>query len=150
MGATASTTEHTNIAALTAQSQITIGGNTIDSRFFTMQEGTYDFGRAFEHFVILEAMRLASYARADWTFSYLRTKDDAEIDLVIDRPGQPVALLEIKSTPHVSDRDVASLARFASDLEPCEALCLSRDPHEKRIGPVACLPWMEGLRRLGL
>jgi predicted AAA+ superfamily ATPase len=115
-----------------------------------MQEGTYDFGKAFEHLVILEAMRLSSYARLDWTFSYLRTKDDAEIDLVIDRPGQPAALLEIKSAEHVNERDVASLGRFAADLQPCEAYCLSRDPHEKRLGLVSCLPWIEGLRRLGL
>ena len=45
--------EHTNVAALTAQSLITIGGNTIDSRFFT---GTVDevgiFGEALDEAAI--------------------------------------------------------------------------------------------------
>lgn len=115
-----------------------------------LREGTYEFGRSFEHFVILEIMRLADYARKEWAFSYLRTKDDAEIDLVIDRPGQPKALVEIKSTARIQDADVRSLIRFAADMKPCEAFCLSRDPHEKRIGDVLCLPWIAGCERLGL
>jgi uncharacterized protein len=115
-----------------------------------LQDGTYAFGQAFEHFVILEAYRLASYRESDWTFSYLRTKDDAEIDLVIERPGMPVAILEIKSTPQVRERDVAPLARFVPAFGSCEAFCLTRDPHPKKIGNVWCLPWQEGLEKLGL
>ncbi len=115
-----------------------------------LREGNYEFGRSFEHFVILEAMRLADYGRKEWAFFYLRTKDDAEVDLVIDRPGEPKALVEIKSTPHCTEADMASLARFAAAMKPCEAYCLSRDPHEKKIRDVFCLPWMTGLARLGL
>lgn len=115
-----------------------------------LQEGTYAFGSAFEHFVILEALRSSSYQANDWAFSYLRTKDDAEIDLVIERPGLPTAIVEIKSTRTIRERDAAPLQRFVPDFGACEAFCLSQDPHEKKLGDVWCFPWQQGLLKLGL
>jgi len=112
--------------------------------------GTEAYGRAFEHFLILEAWRQNDYRRRDFRFSYLRTKDDAEIDLVIERPGAPTALVEIKSTAEVRERDVRALRRFKEDFKSAEAFCLSRDPHRKKIGGVMALPWKDGLRELGL
>ncbi len=53
-----------------------------------LNPGTYAFGRAFEHFVVIEALRRNDYLRKDFRFSYLRTKDGAEVDLVKERPGQ--------------------------------------------------------------
>ena len=82
-------------------------------------------------------MRLSSYRENDWAFSYLRTKDEAEIDLVIERPGMPVAILEIKSTRQIRERDVSALARFVPDFGKCEAFCLSRDPHPKKMSPTS-------------
>jgi uncharacterized protein len=113
-------------------------------------EGTYEYGEAFEHFIFLEMVRLNHYRNMEWNFSYLQTKDGAEIDLVIDRPGLPIALVEIKSTTHVTHREVSTLNRFIKDLSPCDAFCLSRDPHEKMIDSVRCLHWEKGIRELGL
>jgi len=113
-------------------------------------ESTSAYGQAFEHFLILEILRRSSYAANDWTFSYLRTKDGAEIDLVIDRPARPTALVEMKSGRHVVERDVAALTRFVADMPGCEAYCFSRDPIPKRFGPVHALPWDRGLREMGL
>ena len=112
--------------------------------------GTYAYGDAFEHFMILEIRRLASYRQPDWEFSFFRTKDGVEIDLIIDRPGKPTALVEIKSAAAVSDRDVSTLNRILKEFTPAEAYCLSQDPNPKTIGSVSCLPWQEGLKALGL
>jgi predicted AAA+ superfamily ATPase len=111
---------------------------------------TYGFGSAFEHWVLLELVRLNDYFRKDFAFSYLRTKDGAEVDLVIDRPGKKPALLEIKSTNRVVERDVAALGRFQADIPGSAALCLSLDPHRKRMGNVLCVPWQEGPGEIGL
>jgi len=108
------------------------------------------FGRAFEHFVMLEIIRAADYARSDFRFSYLRTKDDAEIDLIVERPGQPAALVEIKSTDRVEARHVRDLHRFLPDFPGAMPLCLSRDPLRRQLGDVLALPWQEGLTALGL
>lgn len=112
--------------------------------------GTYDYGKAFEHFVVAEALRLSSYRQNDFRFSYLRTKDGAEIDLMIERPGLPDALIEIKSSAQVSEQDTRTLEKFLPSMKNAEAFCLSRDPLAKQIGSVKALPWRDGLRALGI
>lgn len=111
---------------------------------------TYAFGVAFEHFVINEINRLQSYAKKDYRLSYLRSKDDVEIDLIIERPGLKRALVEIKSTERVTDEDVRSLQSLGKDIARSEAFCLSLDPIAKKIGGIWCLPWQRGLEEIGL
>ena len=111
---------------------------------------TYGFGAAFEHVVILEVKRLNDYLSKDFRFSYLRTKEGAEIDLIADRPGAPPALIEIKSTENVTERDVKTLSRFAPGFPKADLYCFSRDVRPKKIGRVWCFPWDEGIRRMGL
>ncbi|MBU4484108.1 ATP-binding protein [bacterium] len=111
---------------------------------------TYAFGRAFEHFIIVEAVRLNTYFQKDFRFSYVTTKDGAEIDLIIERPGMSLALVEIKSSQRVDERDTHTLENFFKELSNAEAYCLSLDPERKKIGPVWCLPWQDGLKEIGL
>ena len=111
---------------------------------------TYAYGLAFEHFVINEINRLQSYAKKDYRLSFLRTKDDVEIDLIIERPGLKRALVEIKSTECVTEDDVRSLQRLGKDISNSEAFCFSLDPTPKKIGDVLCLPWQQGLEEIGL
>ena len=74
------------------------------SRMLTIQllPKTTLYGDAFKHFIILECMKLASYYNNDYRFSYLMIKDDVEIDLVVERPGKSLLLIEIKSSDNVS------------------------------------------------
>ncbi len=106
---------------------------------------TTAFGEAFERFVILEVTRLASYRKKDCELSYLLTKDGAEIDLIIDLPGQPKTLVEIKSKDHVDERDTRSLEHFRDDFKHAKLCVLSRDPRPKRIGNVSAMRWEEGI-----
>jgi len=115
-----------------------------------IQEGTYAYGEAFEHFIILEIYRLSQYARNDWQFFYLRTKDNAEIDLIIERPGASTLLIEIKSSRSVSERDISTLIQFAKGSDEFDAVLISRDPHEKKIHDVWCLPWEKAFETFGL
>lgn len=109
---------------------------------------TYGFGRTFEHYVIIEAFRMNDYYSKDYKFSYLRTKDSAEIDLIIERPGLPDVFAEIKSTNKVDERDVKTVSAFISDIKGARGFCLSRDPIVKKIGQIECLPWKDGLKTI--
>ncbi len=109
---------------------------------------TYDYGSAFEHFLILEIVRLARYHRKRWEFFYLRTKDDVEIDLIIDRPGQSLALIEIKSSHHITESMLTSFNKIAADIPNGERFCFSQDPISKTINGIECLTWQEGIKRL--
>ena len=108
--------------------------------------GNYSFGSAFEHFVLAECFRLNEYLKLDFKFSYLRTKDDVEIDLIIERPGQPDLLVEIKSTDKVVEDDTRSLNSIAKDWDrDYEAEIWSLDLIEKQEGFVRCRHWMNAL-----
>jgi predicted AAA+ superfamily ATPase len=111
---------------------------------------TYGFGKLFEHLVIVEAIRLNDYKKKDYKFYYLLTKDRAEIDLIVERPGLPTALVEIKSANRIDERSTNIIERFVNDMPNTEGYCLSRDPIPKRIGSVSVLPWLEGLQAIGL
>ena len=115
-----------------------------------LHPGTYEYGRAFEHFVVTQILHLCRYRHPDWRLSYLQTRSGVEIDLVIERPGLPVALIEIKSTEHVDERDVRNLTRLTGDFADPLALCISRDPARMCIGDVLCVHWRDALGELGL
>ena len=111
--------------------------------------GTYAFGRAFEHFIIQQIRAAISYSRKQHELYYYQTQGGLEVDLVIDRPGSPVVLLEIKSSPVVRADHCKHLQAAAEAFKNCEAYCFSLDPIRKKFGDVLCLPWQEGLAELG-
>lgn len=111
---------------------------------------TYAYGRAFEHFVICECMRLSSYGRKDFNFSYLKTKNNVEIDLIIKRPGRSQICVEIKSTDAVDESDARTLNAFRDDFPNAELRIWSNDPRAKIFGQTKALHWTEGMRDIGL
>lgn len=113
-----------------------------------IKERTSAYGEAFEGFLINEVIRLSHYSRKDYRLSYLRTKDDAEIDLIIDSQKEGRYLIEIKSTDLVTESQVTGLRRFASDIEHTKAFLVSRDPNPKQFGTVLALPWWVALEQL--
>jgi predicted AAA+ superfamily ATPase len=114
-----------------------------------LDKRTSSYGKAFEHFVILEIFRMCEYLKNDYRLSYLRTKDDAEVDLVIERPGRPDLLLEIKSTDKVTEDDVRTVSRFSKEWDrEAEGQVWSQDNLSKKINDVYCYHWQEGFKKL--
>lgn len=107
---------------------------------------TSAFGEAFEHWVILEIKKRIEYNRLDWTLSYLRSKDDCEIDLIIERPKAPEILVEIKSKTRVDERDAFSLESMGDDISKKNLrFLLSQDPLEQKFSKTRALFWQKGL-----
>jgi hypothetical protein len=95
-----------------------------------------------------EFVKLRSALNLHWTFSYLRTKEGVEIDLIIEKPrGKPI-LLEIKSKTSVSPADVGPLVQLGKAVEHAQAYVLSRDTQASEINGIRCLPWEQGLREI--
>ncbi len=105
------------------------------------------FGEVFEHYVIIECIKLANYFKSEYRFSYLQTKDDAEVDLIVERPGLPILFIEIKSAERVEQEKLRSFNTLCQDFGACESVCFSRDPYAKQMGNILVLPWQEGLKR---
>lgn len=109
---------------------------------------TYAYGKAFEHHVIVECIRLNDALERGFGFSYLRTKDDAEVDLIIDRPGESALLVEIKSSESVDPAELRNLRDFGRTIENSESIVLCREAAPREADGILILPWQEGLRRI--
>ncbi len=108
---------------------------------------TSAYGDAFEHFIITQVLAMCSYFHSEYRLSYLRTKDDAEIDLIIERPGKPLLCIEIKSSDFVREEDLSSFSRLTKDLPNCEAICVSNERYEKQYNHVHVFPWQIALQK---
>ena len=111
---------------------------------------TKAFGQAFEHWIILEIIKNASYKRRDWRYFYLRTKDNLEVDLIIEEPRKRI-LIEIKSKNRVREEDTKVLQSLGKDFPPpADKWLISRDPLERNFGTVRALHWKQALQELFL
>lgn len=110
-----------------------------------LKEGTFAYGDTFEHYIILECKRLATYFKPNYKFSYITTQNGAEIDLVIERPGKKFLLIEIKSSQTVTEDALKNFIKLSNEIPNAEAICLSNDRYAKEIGHVKVLPWKIGL-----
>lgn len=118
---------------------------TIESRLVA---STSAYGEAFEWWVILEICRLAEYSGKDWTFSFFRSKEGNEIDLIISLNRKEEILVEIKSTRRVDESEVKYLGKLSADFNAKGVFYLSQDPAAQRIGRVRCLPWEQGVSEI--
>lgn len=106
------------------------------------------YGDLFEQLVINEFIRTDSYLKTQCRFSYLRTSDDAEIDLIIERAGSPLSLIEIKSSHELRLEKLKAFKQFMPDFPDANFYCLSNDPTPKVVDGIHCLPWFEGIKTI--
>lgn len=109
---------------------------------------TYEYGKLFEHFIVNEIYRLNEYFNMDYSLYYLRTKDDVEVDLILERTSETKILIEIKSTDKVMEKDVSSLSKIGKEFKNAKMYCLSLDNTPKIIEAVTCVYWKDGLKEI--
>ena len=112
-----------------------------------LQKRTIAYGDTFEHFIILECMKLADLHFLQYRFTYFQTKDGAEVDLIVEQPGQPILLIEINSGDNVAAAKLNTLQTLSAEITDCEAICLSNDPHVRKVGNVTIYPWHMGIKK---
>jgi predicted AAA+ superfamily ATPase len=103
------------------------------------------FGKAFEHFIILEVRAYLRYWQIDLALSYWRTQSGLEVDLVV---GDALAI-EIKASSLVSDKHLKGLRALKEELNLERAIVVSRDPISRRTQDgIEILPWAVFLEEL--
>ena len=114
-----------------------------------LKPSSYEFGRCFEHLVILEAVKANTAHHKRYTFSYLEASNgtQTEIDLVAAK-GKQVLAIEIKSATDPDIVDVRRLARTSKKITalPPYILCRTSQPTIRE--GVHILPWQQGIAKL--
>jgi predicted AAA+ superfamily ATPase len=113
----------------------------------TFSENSAPFGEAFEHFIILEFMKLNFYKQLDYRLSFFRTKEGKEIDLILSR-GRKTILIEIKSKSKVRAPDFENLVHLRDELRATDCYLLSNDKNNSVIDGVHCCHWKDGLQQI--
>lgn len=103
--------------------------------------GTSAYGMSFEQLMIQECRKLNEYHELSFELSYLCTKNEAEIDLILSRGGERYAV-EFKSSERVDPDRVKALQGLARDIRGCrKAFYVSCDPKPIKIAGVSCVHW---------
>lgn len=103
------------------------------------------FGRAFEHFIILEVRAYLSYSRKRLDMAYWRSTSQYEVDLVI---GDKFAI-EIKSTELVQERHLKGIRALKEEQLIAKYTVVSLDSEERVTKDhIQILPWEKFLEKL--
>jgi predicted AAA+ superfamily ATPase len=107
--------------------------------------GTYEWGRCFEEYVVLEAIRLNAYRRTDFHFSYLRTQSQLEVDLIAERRGSRTWVIEIKAASTPDPSEIRKLVELAASVPRARPAFFCSAEHARIVEGIEILPWREGL-----
>ncbi len=109
---------------------------------------SFEYGQLFEAFVINEIHRRLTYEGKQFKLSYLRVKEDLEIDLIIERGNFAPVLIEIKSAAKVDERHAKGLLTLGADFESPKQYLISNDSDIKRFSHVLACPWKEAIDQI--
>ena len=110
---------------------------------------SYEYGQAFEHFIILELIRLNAYYEAKFKFYYLRDKDGNEIDIIVQTPAGEEILVEVKSALTTNKNHGIALKKFLLVWDrPCSLQVWSQDEKNRKVGLVHHYHWKTALKKL--
>ena len=76
------------------------------------------------------------------------TKDDAEVDLIVEVGKQRRFALEIKSTTLIDETSARSLEALAGDIPNAELILVSNDPRSLRFGRVQAMHWTNAIKKI--
>jgi predicted AAA+ superfamily ATPase len=103
------------------------------------------FGRAFEHFILMELLAHRSYRDLDYDIHFWRTKSGLEVDFIL---GHGEVAIEVKGTSRVDQAEFRALRAFVADHRPRKALMVCNERSPRVHDGVDVLPWREFLARL--
>jgi predicted AAA+ superfamily ATPase len=111
-----------------------------------IQDGTEEFGRAFEHFLIEEIRAWMSYKERFFPLTYWRTSTGLEVDLII---GDLQLAIEFKASHKVDERNLKGLRALMEDQKVRQAVIVSQDPTIRKLeGGITVYPWQKFCERL--
>lgn len=113
-----------------------------------LERKTSEYGAAFEHFFILEAVRLAAYRELEIDFSFYRSASGAEVDLVLQASDGKTSAIEIKSTENPDESALRGLKSFGELCPKAEAYFACLAPRKRKVAGVSILPWQDVLDRV--
>jgi predicted AAA+ superfamily ATPase len=109
------------------------------------QKRGIDFGKAFEHFILMELTAHSSYNEIDYEINFWRTKSGLEVDFIL---GGGETAIEVKGASSIKNRDLRPLNAFIETYAPRRAIVVCNEKEERIVGKIRIMPWRNFLRDL--
>lgn len=107
---------------------------------------TFEFGKAFEHYIFMELKAYQAYRNPELLLHYWRTSTDREVDFIL---GDMEVALEVKSSKRVHETDCKSLQILSEEQTVKRKILISFETEPKHLcGDIECLPWQMFLEKL--
>ena len=96
------------------------------------------FGKAFEHFILMQIAAHSSYSALDYEINFWRTKSGMEVDFIL---GKGEIAIEVKGSSRVDNRDLKSLSAFIEEYSPRKAFVVCNEKAKRVHGQITVIPW---------
>jgi len=109
------------------------------------QEKGEQFGKAFEHFILMEILAHRAYKELDYDINFWRTKSGLEVDFVL---GRGEVAIEAKGASRIDSSDVRPIKAFLQAYRPARAFVVCNEQRSRVHEGVHIIPWREFLEML--
>ena len=108
--------------------------------------GSPEFGKAFEHYILMELKAFQAYRNPDWPITFWRTSTGREVDFIL---GDKELAIEIKGSSRIHEGDLGGLQALLEDgpVKKCGLVCLEKQPRQLTKN-IEAIPWQLFVERL--
>ena len=117
---------------------------TITKREIREEKGIL-FGRAFEHFMLMEILAYRSYSNKEFNVTFWRTKSGMEVDFIL---GDGQTAVEVKGTGRLEKKDLKSIIAFNNEYGPQKSIVVCTEKTVRKFGPIHIMPYRDFLSDL--
>lgn len=108
--------------------------------------GSSEFGKSFEHYILMELKAYQAYQNPELDIYFWRTANDQEVDFIL---GDKVAALEIKASEHVAPRALRHLRSLLEEGPIKHKFVVSLERQVRTLDQgIKILPWEYFLQML--
>lgn len=115
----------------------------VTKRILSEEKGEL-FGKAFEHFILLELLAYRSYKEKDFEIEFWRTKSGFEVDFIL---GNGKIAIEVKGKSQINLKDLRPIRSFRDEFQPKYALVVCNEPTERIVDNIRIVPYRIFLER---
>jgi predicted AAA+ superfamily ATPase len=108
--------------------------------------GTPEFGKSFEHYLLMELRAYQAYRNPEMEIRYWRTSTGREVDFIL---GDMTVAVEAKGASRVHEGDLGNLSALISEHKVKHAVLVSLEREPRKLaGRIRALPWKLFLEEL--
>jgi uncharacterized protein len=103
------------------------------------------FGKAFEHFILMQLAAHSSYKELFYDINFWRTKSGKEVDFIL---GRGEVAIEVKGKQRIDHKDLKGVFAFKEEHSPRKAIVVCNEKYKRVHNDITIFPWHEFLREL--